>query len=159
MALAFIIMCLGILIGGHLYGRYLASLDLTGRESTIEQLRAENQKAKRKSDSQSAELTAMGAKLQSTQAALDSIMPSANTYTINPNQTLIVGDGHLTVGLVGTPGNDSIMLNVNGKQQPLAAGQMINVAPDPATQCHLSVQSFDVFKATLVAACSTAKAQ
>jgi hypothetical protein len=159
MALAFIIMCLGILIGGHLYGRYLASLDLTGRESTIEQLRAENQKAKRKSDSQSAELTAMGAKLQSTQAALDSIMPSANTYTINPNQTLIVGDGHLTVGLVGTPGNDSIMLNVNGKQQPLAAGQTINVAPDPTTQCHLSVQSFDVFKATLVAACSAAKAQ
>jgi hypothetical protein len=31
--------------------------------------------------------------------------------------------------MVGPPGNDAIMLNVNGKQQPLAAGQMINVAP------------------------------
>jgi hypothetical protein len=51
------------------------------------------------------------------------------------------------------------MLNVNGKQQPLAAGQTINVAPDPATQCQLSVQSFDVFKATLVATCSGAKAK
>jgi hypothetical protein len=51
------------------------------------------------------------------------------------------------------------MLNVNGKQQPLAAGQMINVAPDPATQCQLSVQSFDVFKATLVATCSGPKAK
>jgi hypothetical protein len=40
------------------------------------------------------------------------------------------------------------MLNVNGKQQPLTVGQTINVAPDPATQCQLSVQSFDVFKAT-----------
>jgi hypothetical protein len=159
MAVAFVLMCLGILIGGHLYGRYLASLDSTGRENTIEQLRAEAQKEKRKSDAQSAELTAMGAKLQSTQAALDSIMPSANTYTINPNQTLLVGDGHLTVGLVGAPGNDTITLNVNGKQQPLAAGQMISVAPDSATQCQLSVQSFDVFRATLVAACSGPKAK
>jgi len=158
-AVAFVLMCLGILIGGHLYGRYLASLDGAGRENTIENLRAESQKEKRKSDSQSAELTAMGAKLQSTQAILDSIMPSANTYTINPNQTLIVGDGHLTVGLVGTPGNDAVTLNVNGKQQAVAAGQMINVAPDPATQCQLSVQSFDVFRVTLVAACSGPKAK
>jgi hypothetical protein len=76
---------------------------------------------------------------------------------IHPNQTLIVGDGHLSVGLVGAPGNDSILLDVNGKQQAVAAGQTISVAPDPATQCQLSVQSFDVFKATLVATCSGAK--
>jgi hypothetical protein len=61
--------------------------------------------------------------------------------------------------MVGAPGNDAIMLNINGKQQPLAAGQTINVALDPATQCQLSVQSFDVFKATIVAACSGAKAK
>jgi hypothetical protein len=101
----------------------------------------------------------MEAKLKSTQATLDSIMPSANTYIIDPNQTLIVGDGHLTVGMVGAPGNDSVLLNVNGKQQAAAAGQTISVSPDPATQCQLSVQSFDVFKATLVATCSSAKAK
>jgi hypothetical protein len=156
-AIVFIIMCLGILIGGRLYGRYLAALDLAGRENTITQLRVEAQKQKTQYDSQAAELSVMEAKLKSTQAVLDSIMPSANTYTINPNQTLIVGDGHLSVGLVGSPGNDSITLNVNGKQQSAAAGQTISVAPDPATQCQLSVQSFDVFKATLVAACLSAK--
>jgi hypothetical protein len=101
----------------------------------------------------------MGDKLKGAQIALDSIMPSPNTYTIYPNQTLIVADGHLPVGLVGTPGNDAIVLNVKGKQQPLAAGQTINVALDPATQCQLSVQSFDVFKATLVATCSGSKAK
>ena len=159
MAVALVLMCLGIVIGSHFYGRYLASLDLAGRENTIEQLRAQAQKEKTKSDSQAAELTTMGTKLKSTQATLDSIMPSANTYTINPNQTLIVGDGHLSVGLVGAPGNDSIMLDVNGKQQPVATGQTISVAPDPATQCQISVQSFDMFKATLVAACSGAKAK
>jgi uncharacterized protein YlxW (UPF0749 family) len=154
-----VIMFLGIAVGGHLYGRYLAALDSAGRENAIEQLRAESQKQKRDIDSKSAQLTTLQAKLQSTEATLNSIMPSANTYVINPNQTLIVGDGHLPVGMVGAPGNDAIMLNVNGKQQPLAAGQTINVAPDPATQCQLSVQSFDVFKATLVAACSGPKAK
>jgi hypothetical protein len=159
LAVAFVIMCLGILIGGHLYGRYLASLDFTGRENAIAELRSQALKAKTKSDSQAAELTAMEAKLKSTQATLDSIMPSASTYTINPNQTLIVSDGHLSVGLVGSPGNDSITLNVNGKQQSAAAGQTISVTADSGMQCLLSVQSFDVFKATLVATCSGAKAK
>jgi hypothetical protein len=156
-AIAFVLMCLGILIGGHLYGRYLASFNSTSTDNIITELVSQGQKQKRVDDSLSAEITAMVIKLQNAQATLDSIMPSPNTYTIKPNQTLIVGDGHLLVGMVGPPGNDAIMLNVNGKQQPLAAGQTINVAPDPATQCQLSVQSFDVFKATLVATCSGPK--
>ncbi|MFY9835869.1 MAG: hypothetical protein WAK55_05270 [Xanthobacteraceae bacterium] len=159
MAVAFVLMCLGILIGGHLYGRYLASLDLAGRDNTITELRAQAQGEQTKSNSEAAELSAMEAKLKRIQATLDSIMTSANTYTINPNQTLNVADGHLSVGLVGAPGNDSILLNINGKEQSVAAGQTINVAPDPATQCQLSVQSFDLFKATLVATCSGAKAK
>jgi hypothetical protein len=159
MAVAFVLMCLGILIGGHLYGRYLASLDLAGRDNTITELRAQAQSEQTKSNSEAAELSAMEAKLKRIQATLDSIMTSANTYTINPNQTLNVADGHLSVGLVGAPGNDSILLNINGKEQSVAAGQTINIAPDPATQCQLSVQSFDLFKATLVATCSGAKAK
>jgi hypothetical protein len=159
MAVALVIMFLGILIGGHLYGRYLASFYSPSIDNTIEELRNSVLKENRKKDSLSLELTRMEAKLESVQAALDSIMPSPNTYTIYPNQTRIVGDGHLMVGMVGAPGNDAIMLNVNGKQQPLAAGQTINVAPNPATQCQLSVQSFDLFKATLVAACSGPKAK
>ena len=158
-AIALIIMFLGMLIGGHLYGRYLGSFNSTRTDNTIAELRDQILKGTRRSNSLSAQLTEMEAKLEGAQVALDSIMPSPNTYTIYPNLTRIVGDGHLMVGMVGTPGNDAIMLNVNGKQQPLAAGQTINVAPDPATRCQLSVQSFDVFKATLVAACSGPKAK
>jgi len=159
MITAGVIMFLGIAVGGHLYGRYLAALDSAGRENAIEQLRAESQKQKRDIDSKSAQLSALEAKLQGIQAALNSIMPSANTYIINPNQTLIVGDGHLTVGLVGAPGNDSILLNVNGKLQSISAGQTIGIAADQTMQCQLSVQSFDVFKATLVATCSGVKSK
>jgi hypothetical protein len=78
---------------------------------------------------------------------------------VSPGLDNTVGDGHLPLGMVALLSNDAITLNVNGKQQLLAAGQTINVAADPATQCQLSVQSFDVFKATLVAACSGPKAK
>ena len=159
MAGALVLMCLGILIGGHLYGRYLGSFVSPGLDNTIAELRVQIQKQQTKNDSQQAQLTVMTAKLHGAQVALDSIMPSANTYTIYPNLARIVGDGHLMVGMIGAPGNDAIMLNVNGKQQSLAAGQTINVTPDPTTQCQLSVQSFDAFKATIVATCSGPKAK
>jgi cell division protein FtsB len=154
-----IIIVIGILIGGHLYGRYLSSIDLAEREAQIEQLRAESQKQKRDIDGKSQQLTTLQTKLTKTQAALDAIMPSANTYNINPNQTLILGDGHLMVGLVGPPSNDSVLLSINGKTQSVAAGQTLNVSPDPATKCQINVQSFDVFRAVLVATCAAAKAQ
>lgn len=156
---AFIIIVIGIVIGGYLYGRYLASIDLAKREAQLEQLRAESQKQKRDIDGKSRQLTTLQAQLTNTQAALNAIMPSANAYNINPNQTLILGDGHLVVGMVGPPGNDSVLLNINGKAQTLAVGQTVSLAPDPATKCQLNLQSFDVFKAVLVASCAAAKAQ
>lgn len=154
-----IIIIVGILIGGHLYGRYLSSIDLAEREAQLEQLRAESQKQKRDIDSKSQQLSTLQGKLTKAQAALDAIMPTEHTYNINPNQTLIIGDGHLMVGLVGPPGNDSVVLNINGKSQTVAAGQTLRIAPDPATECKINVQSFDVFKAVVVATCAAAKAQ
>ena len=78
---------------------------------------------------------------------------------IVPNQSLIVADGRLTVGLVGSPANHGITININGKQQKVAAGDVIRVSPDASTACQVQVQSFDMFKAVLVASCAAAKSQ
>jgi hypothetical protein len=158
-SIACIVSVLTILIGGHLYGRFLASRDLGGRDDTIEQLNDQTQKLKVLADSLSARLTDSQVQLAKTQAALDAIMPSTNTYDINSNQSLIVGDGHLTIGLVGSPGNDSVTLDINGKQQAASAGQVIPVVVGSSTNCQVQVQSFDMFKATLVASCAGAKPQ
>jgi hypothetical protein len=158
-SIATIVAVLAILIGGHLYGQFLASRDLGGRDNTIEQLSAQSQGLKIHADNLSAEVTDLQVKLAKVQATLDAIMPVANTYNINPNQSLIVGDGHLTIGLVGSPGNDSVTLDINGKQQTATAGQVIAVAAGASTNCQVQVQSFDVFKATLVASCAGAKPQ
>jgi len=156
---ACIITVVCILVGGHLYGRFLSARDLGGRDNAIEQLLAENQKLKRLLDEKSAQVTELHAKLDKVQASLDTIMPSPNTFNIQPNQSLIVGDGHVTVGLVGSPSNESVTLDINGKQQSVSAGQIVNVAPDSLTNCQVQVQSFDMFKAVLVASCTGAKPQ
>jgi hypothetical protein len=157
--IASIVIILGSLIGGHLYGRFLAARDLGGRESAIEQMRAESQKQKRDIDEKSAQLTELQRKVMDAQAALEAILPQKDTYNIVPNQTLIVGDGHLTLGLIGSPANEGVLLNLNGKQQMVPAGQVITVAPDATTNCQVSVQSFDMFKALVHATCSGAKPQ
>ena len=156
---ACVIAILAILIGGHLYGMYLASRDLGGRDTVIAQLQAESQQQKRKIDEQSAQITALQIKLTGVQGQLEAIMPSANTYNITPNHSLIVADGHLTIGLIGAPGNEGVTLDINGKQQTVAAGQVVGVAPDPSTSCQVAVQSFDMFKAVFTASCAAVKPQ
>jgi cell division protein FtsB len=156
---AFLVVILGISIGGHLYGRFLSARDLGGRDAAIEQLQSEGQKLKRELDDKSAQITALQIKLANAQAALEAIMPSENTYNVNPNQTLIVANGHLTLGLIGSPGNEGVILNVNGKQQTVPAGQVLAVAPDASTKCAVVVQSFDMFKAVVNASCAGVKPQ
>jgi hypothetical protein len=87
------------------------------------------------------------------QATLDELVPSENTYNIKANQSLIVGGGRLTVGLIGAPANDSVTLNINGKRQQLGTGDVLNVAADNQTNCQVRVQSFDMFKAVVTATC------
>jgi hypothetical protein len=157
--IACIVGLLCIVIGGHLYGRFLAARDLGGRDTAIEQMRAESQKQKRDIDQKSAQITELERKVSDAQMALEAIVPQKNTYNIAPNQTLLVGDGHLMVGLIGSPGNDGVLLNINGKQQMVPAGQAITVAPEASTNCRVSVQSFDMFKAVVHATCSGAKPQ
>ena len=148
-----------ILVGGHLYGRYLASKEVGGRDNVIEQLRAESQQQKRNIDQKSAQITQLQTKIENVQAQLEQILPSKNTYNITPNQTLIVADGRVTIGLVGAPGNDNIVLNIDGKQQVAAAGQVFPAGTNPAGNCQVAVQSFDMFRAVLTASCKGAKSQ
>jgi hypothetical protein len=101
----------------------------------------------------------MQANLSSAQAALNAVMPATNKYEIGPNQSLVVADGQLRIGLIGTPRNDSIELNVNGKQYSLAAGDILNGESDPSITCRVGVMSFDVLKANVVVNASCAQAK
>lgn len=154
-----VLLIAGVGIGGHMYGRQLARGDTQERDAAIIQLRTDVQKLDGQITDQNGKLAALQTKLTSVQATLEAIMPSANTYTIQPNQSVIAADGRLTVGLVGAPTNEGINVNINGKQQLIAAGDVVHLAPDSSTSCQVEVQSFDMFKAIVTASCTAAKHQ
>lgn len=155
--LLLVLLAMGVAIGGHIYGRRLAANDLAERDTTIQVLRSEGEKLEARYGDQSAQISALQAKLTNIQAELDAIMPSENTYHINANQSLIVGDGHLNIGMIGPPTNGGILLNINGKQQSLAAGDTLRLTPNSSTVCHVDVRSFDMFKAVIHAVCEIAE--
>ena len=154
-----VVLVLFIMVSGYFWGRQFNARDIAQRDAAILQLQADGQRLAADIADQNATLTALRAELTTTKATLDAITPSLNVYNINPNQSLIVADGRLTVGMIGAPGNDGINLNINGKQQKVAAGDVIRVSPDPSTACQVQLQSFDMFKAVLVASCAPAKSQ
>jgi|HubBroStandDraft_4_1064222.scaffolds.fasta_scaffold186655_2 hypothetical protein len=154
-----VVLVLFIMVSGYFWGRQFNSRDIQQRDTAILQLQSDSQRLAADIADQSATLTALRTELSSTKATLDAIMPSLNVYNISPNQSLIAADGRLTIGMVGSPGNEGIDLNVNGKQQKVAAGDVVRVSPDPSTACQVQLQSFDMFKAVLVASCAPAKSQ
>jgi len=154
-----VVLVLFIMVSGYFWGRQFNARDIAQRDAAILQLQSDGQRLAADIADQNATLTALRAELSSTKATLDAITPSLNVYDIIPNQSLIVADGRLTIGMVGSPGNEGIDLNVNGKQQKVAAGDVVRVSPDPSTACQVQLQSFDMFKAVLVATCGPAKSQ
>ena len=146
-------------IGCYVIGLNVGHLDIAAARQAIQQLRADNQKLKTQISDQSATQVALQTKLSTTEAALEAIVPSKNTYNITPNQSLILAGGRLTIGLVGPPTNDSVNININGKQQSVATGDVINIALEPPTTCQVRVQSFDMFMVVLGASCAAAQGQ
>jgi hypothetical protein len=148
---------LSVAIIGRFYGQHLAYDAMQDRDSAIRQLELKTQQLQLEKSSQSANMKTMHTDAERLQAQLDTIIPSKDKYNINPNQSLVVGDGHLTVGLVGTPKSDGIDININGKRQFAAVGDVIHVVVNPSTACDVKIQSFDMFKVQFTASCAAAK--
>ena len=154
-----VFLVLFVAVVGHIYGRVLASRDILSRDATIQRLRSESQRLEVRVADQEAKLSLLQGDLAKSKAALEAIVPSKNTYVVSPNELLIVADGRLSIGLIGSPSNEGININVNGQQRSVAAGDTVKVAPDPATTCQVTVQSFNMFKAVVNASCAPAKSE
>jgi hypothetical protein len=144
-------------IGGYVLGFQVAHRDIQDAKQLIQQLQTESQKFKKELLGQTAAVINMKSDLARVHAALNKIMPSKDVYNIYPNQALNAADGRLTIGMIGSPTNDSINININGKQHVAASGDVINVSSDPSNACRVEIQSFDMFKAVVIATCASAK--
>jgi hypothetical protein len=151
------LLILAVAVIGHLIGRELGRRNLEKREEIVLELREELQKRGAELGRRNDQVSALQVKLNAVQATLDAIVPAENTYNITPNQALLVGGGRITVGLVGQPGNQTVTLNINGKEHTATAGDVIGVPFDDRATCYIAIQSFDMFKATFNATCSAKK--
>ena len=154
---AVVVLC--ALIIGYLLGLLSGRSYLLATRALLQQTQSENQSLKSENVDANAKLAESEANLTNVRAALEALTPKKNAYNLTPNQSLIVADGRLTIGLVGPPANESVKINVNGNQHSAAPGDVIRIALDPATNCQVSVQSFDMFNAVVTASCAGTKAQ
>lgn len=141
-----VVLVLAIALVSFILGVNTGDREVQGSQKTIQKLQNSNQALTADNKNLQAKLIELQANLTSTQAKLNATMPSPNIYEINPNQSRIVPYGHLTIGLVGTPSNDKVDLNVNGKQYSAAAGGIINVPIEQSVTCRLEIMSFEVLK-------------
>jgi hypothetical protein len=146
------------LIMAAIVGAFVIGLENTRREmmdskQLVLQLQSEGQKLRDQIADQNTKLLAQQSTLTKLGATLNELMPSKDTYQITANQSLIVANGRMTVGLVGAPTNQNLTVNINGRPQVLASGDVIEVAVNPSTTCHVRIQAFDMFKALITATC------
>jgi hypothetical protein len=153
------VLILGSAIGSYFFTRAAKENEIISANIRIVTLQTEIQKHAAENKDQSAMIADLQSQLKNVQAKLAAIMPSENTYNVSPNQSIIVGGGRLTIGLIGSPANERVNININGKPQSVTVGTVINTVLDPSTTCLVGVQSFDMFKAVLTASCTAVKPQ
>ena len=151
--LVMLVIILAAIVGAYVIGLENTRHELADSKQLVQQLQTESQRLKDQIVEQNAKLVGLQSSLGRLQAMLNEIMPSKDTYQIAANQSLIVANGRLTVGLVGTPTNQNVTININGRPQLAASGDVIEVAVDASTTCHVRIQSFDMFKALITATC------
>jgi hypothetical protein len=152
-----LIVMLSVAIAIYTLGRQGNAHEIEGYKKRNLELQTNNQKLNEDNANQSAHIADLQATLKSVKGQLDAIVHPESTFEIVPNESKVVAGGNLTVGLVGSPWNDRVNVNIDGKQQSAAAGDVINVAIDTSTSCRVKVESFQMFRAIVTAICAEAK--
>jgi hypothetical protein len=118
---------------------------------------------------QAQQIEDLKAELAGVQGELKAIMNPDGTADIKANESTYIAKADLIIGLIGTPRQESVELNISGngiggrkKQQPAAAGDIIEFIPDPSNPskiCLIKIISFDILKASVQvnATCPPAK--
>ena len=148
-----VVIALATLVSYFIF-RTVSTSELHAAQARIVEVESQNQRLAAQLNKNLAASVDIQSKLKSVQDKLEAILPSQDTYNVTPNQAVVAGGGLLSIGLVGSPANNDVVVNVNGKQQALAAGDVLSVEPDAQTTCSIVVQSFDMFRALVHATCA-----
>jgi hypothetical protein len=150
-----LLVLLAVAIVAYTLGRHSSEHELDGYKSENVQLRGENKTLKEEKENQKQQISDLNNKLKSVQDQLNGLFHPERTFALSPNEARMISSGHFSVGLIGPPTPDKVTINVNGKQQSSAAGDVIEVAF--STTCRVEVKSFEMFKAEITTICAEVK--
>jgi hypothetical protein len=150
-----VVLVVVLVITSFVIGVYVTSRDVANLRALLSSVQAETQKAKQELASQISVNTSVQARLIRVTADFEAIQPQKNTYSVSPNQSIALAEGRLTVALVGPPGTNDLVLNVNGEQRKASSGDIIQVSAGADT-CRIAVQKFDLFRALINVNCEKA---
>jgi uncharacterized protein YlxW (UPF0749 family) len=139
-----------IAIVSFILGVSTGKRDVEFSKNAISKLQTEKRDLDAETKGLRQQLNEAQAKLKNTQMGLAELMPSPNVYEISPNRSRIVSTGHLTIGFVGTPGNQNVELNINDKSYSAIAGQTIQIPIEQSLTCRVEVMSISVIDARVM---------
>jgi hypothetical protein len=139
-----------VAIVGFILGVSIGNRDRIGDANIIKELTADKDKLTAERIALQKQIFELREQRDKVNNKLEAIMPSPNIYRIKPNESQTVPIGRLTVGLVGTPGNQSIELNINDKKYRAQAGDINDIA----MACRVEVVSFSVIDANVMVTAS-----
>ena len=146
-------------IAGYFYGIQSVKGSIQTRDDNILRLTEKAQQLDQKLMQQAQIIAKKDEELNHAQATMTAMVPAKNTYDLKPNQSIIVAEGRLTIGLIGAPTNNSVNININGKNITAVAGDVMKIEADPSTFCQIRVKSFDMFEAVVNAICQPSNAR
>src|SRR5262245_46461065 len=111
MVLSVSLMVVGAFVA-FIYRGWVDNQDIIDSRNLVLQSRSQVRELNTRLANQTSQLAALQAKLEMVQAALEAITPSQNTYNFSPNQSMILAEGRLTVGLVG-PRRTSVSTSIS----------------------------------------------
>jgi len=142
-----VVLLVAVAIGSFMYGRYRASDDLDTSATKIAQLQDQNAKLTVDNKTKAEQNGSLQAQLQRLQDQLTAMFLPVRSLEIRANESVPLAVGQLNVGLIGIPRQESVEINVNGKQQTAVPGDSV-VVPF-STSCRVTVRSFDARKASV----------
>ena len=141
-----VLVILVIAWGCYTLGRHSGTHEVADYRKVNAQLRSENSQLITDKGEQASQITSLKNQLKSVQDQLGEFFLQTRNHQINANESKLVSIGQMIIGLIGTPRNESVDLNINGKQQSAAAGFVTDV--EFPTICRIEVISFDVLKSS-----------
>lgn len=130
--------------GFYSLGRYSASQQFEDYKARNAQLAGDNGKLSADSKTQALRISELQDQLKDIKTKYDEVISPARNLVIKANESRPVSIALMEIGMIGTPTNESVNINVNGKRQVAAAGDVVSAD----FTCRIQVVSIDLLKSS-----------